>query len=106
MPGDVFDLVGVGLVQRRIVQDQQALAPIHHRFGFPPQRLRVWRPSLKQAREGIMGRSVLLPGVGAGRFGTGKFLLRRNQKVDVVEVVNLRRIHRWNSSQLRRVQAA
>jgi hypothetical protein len=100
VPSDVLDLVGVRLVQRRVVQDQKTARFVHERLGFLPQRLRVWRPSLKQAREGVTRRSgllttlVVIEGLRARRFGAGEYLLRRNQKVDVVEVIDLRRIHR------------
>ena len=39
VPGNVFNFVGVRFIQRCIVQNQQSLVSLHHRFGFLPQRL-------------------------------------------------------------------
>jgi len=60
VPGDVLDLVGVGLAGRRVIQDQKTVAPVHKRLGFLPKRLRVWRLSLQQASESVMRWRVLL----------------------------------------------
>jgi hypothetical protein len=102
VPGDVLDLVGVGLAGRRVIQDQKTVAPVHKRLGFLPQRLRVWRPSLQQANESVMRWRVLLVlffvGLRAGRFGASKHFLRRNQEVDVVEVIDLWRVHDTGSA--------
>jgi hypothetical protein len=41
-----------------------------------------------------MYRSRIFIRMGSGRLGARERLLRRNQKVDVVKIVNLGRIHR------------
>ena len=65
-------------------------------FRIPTAERPALRALIKELRaEGIMGRRGpgACLGLAAGGFGAGEDLLRGNEKVDVVEVVALGRIH-------------
>lgn len=85
--------LGVGFIQRRVVQDQHAFPPIHEIPDFPPQRRRVGRLSLQQSGKRIMGRWVTRRGRTAGGLCAGEDLLGCNEELDVVQRIALGRIH-------------
>jgi 1,4-dihydroxy-2-naphthoate octaprenyltransferase len=93
MIGHPIHLLGIRLVQRRIIQDQKPLPHVHEGLRLLPQRLRVGRLSLKQAGEGIVGGGPLLFRRTSGRLRAGENLLGRDQEVNVVQVITLGWIH-------------
>ena len=82
VPGHPRHVLGIGLVQRAVIQDQGAgLAP-DQRFHFLPKRRRVRRLSREQARESVMSRWVDLLGLAQSRFRAGKDTLGGDQKLN------------------------
>ena len=93
MACDEFDVPGIGFVQGRIIQDEQASRGPHIGTHLLPQRRRVGRLSMQQAdkrimRRGVRGRRSALRG-----FGTGVDALRSDQKLDIFNVSHFWWIH-------------
>ena len=61
-------LAGIGLVQRRVVDDQQAFAAARYTAHFRPQRLTIRRQALQQARVGVMRGFVARRRDGCGQL--------------------------------------
>jgi hypothetical protein len=61
-------LLRIGLVQRRIIDDQHPSLPRHEPFDFLPQDPPIRLASLQQARVGIMRWTVFSIGMSADCF--------------------------------------
>ena len=79
-------LLRIGLVQGRVVYDQDALGQADLAAGFTPQRLSGWLKSVQQARKSILGWGLLLNAVHACGFRGADRARRGYKKVDVVRV--------------------
>src|SRR5215204_6257946 len=88
-----LDLLGVGLVQSRVVYDQDALAQADLRARFRPQRRGVRLHAMQQTRESVMGWRPLIVALYFRRFGRTDGARRSNHEVDVVVVRTLGRVH-------------
>lgn len=94
MPGDVLDLVGVGLVQRCIVHNQQTVAPVHNQLDFLPQRLRVGERLCSRRVKASWAGTPSSWGCDRAASVQETSLCATTNKANAVEVVNLGRIHR------------
>lgn len=63
--GDELDRLGVGLVEGRVIDDEDAVVEADVVPGLAPQFGRVGLEAVQQAGEGVVGRGV----VGSGRSG-------------------------------------
>jgi hypothetical protein len=93
VPSNEFHLLGVGLVERGIIEHEQAFFAPHEAPGLLPQGRRIRRLSREQACEGVVGG-----GLGRERLATdglyaGEDMLGSNQEGDVVSLRAARCIH-------------
>ena len=93
MPADQFDRLGIGLVQRRVVEDQDPVGAADQGPGLLPQRLGVGLGAVEQAAEGVVGRGVFAWRLHAGGLRTGDGAGAGDQVVDVVEFGAARGVH-------------
>ena len=81
--GDEFDLLGVELVQDRVVRHPAALIPIHNSPGLSPEALGVGRQIRRQTDKRIVRRGGIpfsFFGRPANGFRTGAAGLSRDQE--------------------------
>ena len=84
---DQFDLRGIGLVQGRVIQDQDTALAVDQRSSLLPQGLRVGLDPVQQSSEGVVGRGLTRVGLHGGGLRTRDGLGAGDQEVDVVGVV-------------------
>jgi hypothetical protein len=88
-----LDLLRLGLVQSRVVDEQDALAQADLGDGLSPERLGVRFKAMEQAGESIMGWRLVFVALYFRRFGRTNRVRRRDHEVDLVVVRALGRIH-------------
>jgi hypothetical protein len=87
--GDQVDRLGVGLVQGRIVKDQQTAPAVDQRVSLPPQDLGVGLQAEQEPRERVMGRRVESLGLHLGGLRAGEELGAGDDEVDLFGVATL-----------------
>jgi hypothetical protein len=93
--GYQLDGPAVRLVQRRVVDDQKALGQRNTGLHLLPQGVSIRLTPVQQTRVGIMRRTIRVGRRMASRcFCVAEHVLRCYQKVDIVQFVTLRRVHR------------
>jgi hypothetical protein len=94
MPMHQFDFVGIRLVQRGVVEDEQAAGAVNRLLGFAPEWRAIRFKALKEARERVMGSTAWPFWLDACGFGTRDHLGCGEKKVDVVQISHFGCIHR------------
>lgn len=91
---DQLDLLGIGLVQGRVIQDQDAALAVDQRPGLLPEGLGVRFDPAQQPGEAVVGRWLVRVWRHGGGLGTGNGLGAGDQEVDVVGVAAFGGSHR------------
>lgn len=91
--GDQLDLASKGLIQSRVVKNEDAIAQINLGLGFLPHGFGIRLEAVQQALESVVCRRPLLVWLHTGGFGGAASFGCRNQKVDIVLFVAFGRIH-------------
>jgi len=79
-------LLDVRLIRCGVVYDQEILCFLDQRGGFLPECHWAWRQSCQEVRVGIVQYRQST----AGGFGAGVNILRDDEKLDVIQVCDLR----------------
>ena len=87
------NLGGIGLIQGRIVNNQEPARAVNQRLSLSPQRCSVGFKPMEQASERIVSGSLRFLGLNLRGLGRRNDTRRGEQEVDIVEVVDLRFIH-------------
>jgi hypothetical protein len=93
MAGHQLHLTGIGFVQRRVIEQEQAGGSRHEGQHFLPQRRRVGRLSVQQAHKGIVRRWVNGVWCTLGGFRTRVDPLSGDQKLDIINICHFWWIH-------------
>jgi hypothetical protein len=91
--GDEGDLVGVGLVQGRVIDDQDAARLPHGGLDLGPEGRGVGLEPVQQPGEGVVRRRPRSVGLHGGGLGAGGGARAGDQEVDVVGITALRGSH-------------
>jgi hypothetical protein len=83
---DQVDLLGVVLVQSRVVEDEQAPLAVDHRAGLVPERGGVGLQPMQEPGEGVVGRRVGRFRLHRGGLRTAERSGRGDEEIDVVGV--------------------
>ncbi len=93
VPPDKFDGTCVGLVQRRIINDEHPCVQGNLLLGLGPEPCWVWLQPMQQAGDRIMRWCVSALCLHPACFQTTVRGRRGDQEVDIVEFVGFRRVH-------------
>jgi len=86
MPGDEVHLLGVRLVERRIVPDEDAARPVDQWCDFLPEGGGIGFETMQQASEGIVGGRIGVPGLDAGGLDATDDARGGDEEIDVVGI--------------------
>src|SRR3954451_9942557 len=90
---DEGNLLGIRLVERSIVDDQETIMQDDMLLGFVPERRRIGVEAMEQAGQGIMSSASRRVGLNPGGFRAREDERGGNQKVDVIEVSDFGLVH-------------
>ena len=93
MAMDERDVLGIGLVQRRVVNDQEPVVQDDMLLGLHPERRWIRLQALKEAGQRIMGSTAGGVRLHACGFRTAEDGRGGHQKIDVVQVGHFRCVH-------------
>ena len=88
-----LDLLGIRLVERGVVEDQEPIVQDDVLAGLSPERGGVGSKALEQASERIMGGAPRRGGLHTRGFRPGEDEWGRHQKIDVVQVSDFGLVH-------------
>lgn len=93
MPRHQVHLPGVGLVERRVVTDEDAGRPVNQRGNFLPKSSGIGFKAVQEAGEGIVGGGIGATRLDAGRLDATDGTRGRDEEIDVISVGATRCIH-------------
>ena len=93
MTRDQLQVSGVGLIEGRIINDQDTGSSTHLGLNFVPKGIGVGFEAVQQSGEGIVGGWSRPFGLHAGRLGGGVGQGGSKEEVDVVFVMDFGGIH-------------